>query len=177
MNTFDKLFLGSDVDYEDDDVLILGGGNDVNPKLYNSSPHYLTQMPNDRRDKRNYEQIGDALFSKKPIIGVCRGLQILNVYFGGTLHQHVEDTLTRPMIDVFYKTGHRFLARASHHQACKVVGGDGIIIGTSSNPFVFQAIYWPKENVLGVQWHPEYSSKDSPDNQWLKYFINTYMEK
>ncbi|HEY3456150.1 MAG TPA: gamma-glutamyl-gamma-aminobutyrate hydrolase family protein, partial [Bryobacteraceae bacterium] len=68
--------------------LLLMGGTDVNPKRYNSEAEPETDPPDDARDQVEFDLIHDALERDLPILAICRGLQILNIYPGGTLIQH-----------------------------------------------------------------------------------------
>lgn len=178
MGIMDKILLLNDRDYDYEDVLLLGGGSDINPMLYGEFPHPRAQASDDRRDASNKAVITQAIRDKKPIIGVCRGLQMLNVYFGGSLEQHINNTSHVPIVDIAYAgRSDRFVASASHHQAVKRLGRFGVVIGTSDNPFIVQAVYWPEHNALGVQWHPEYMERDDDANVWLESFINELMVK
>src|SRR5260370_33868161 len=69
--------------------LLLMGGTDVNPKRYGEAAHAETDRPDDERDEMELELIHEAIEKDLPIFAICRGLQILNVYHGGTLIQHV----------------------------------------------------------------------------------------
>src|SRR5207245_624855 len=69
--------------------LLLMGGTDVNPKLYNATPALEVDDPDDERDSVEWQLIDEALERDLPILAICRGLQLLNVYHGGTLIQHL----------------------------------------------------------------------------------------
>lgn len=75
---------------EADGVLLLGGG-DISPSLYNKSAHEKTNVLNPLRDEAEAFVIKLAMADKKPILGVCRGMQIVNAVLGGSLHQHLPD--------------------------------------------------------------------------------------
>ena len=70
--------------------LLLMGGSDVNPARFGATPHPETNPPDDQRDEAELALIEEAMAGDLPIFGICRGLQILNVYHGGTLVQHLE---------------------------------------------------------------------------------------
>src|SRR3954465_1599614 len=69
--------------------LLLMGGTDVNPKLYGVSPAPEADEPDDERDAVEWRLIDEALERDLPILAICRGLQMLNVHHGGSLHQHL----------------------------------------------------------------------------------------
>src|SRR5258708_6369049 len=70
--------------------LMLMGGTDVNPARYGEQRHPATENPDDERDAREAALIAEALERDLPILAICRGMQMLNVQHGGTLHQHLE---------------------------------------------------------------------------------------
>ena len=75
------------------DGLVLTGGPDVDPRLYGSSPHHETDSPREDRDAWEMALCRGALEQDIPLLAICRGLQLLNVSLGGTLHQHLPDVL------------------------------------------------------------------------------------
>lgn len=77
---------------EADGVLLLGGG-DIDPELYSQKPHEKTKVVNPLRDESETFLIKLAMRDKKPLLGVCRGMQIVNSVLGGTLYQHVPDVV------------------------------------------------------------------------------------
>lgn len=75
------------------------GGTDVNPARYGDAIHPMTQSPDDDRDAFEFEILGGALEAGMPVLAICRGLQLLNVYAGGTLHQHLASPRHNPPDD------------------------------------------------------------------------------
>jgi putative glutamine amidotransferase len=157
------------------DVLIVSGGSDVNPLCYGEEPHPLLETVIFERD--NYELALISLADQMgiPMLGICRGLQIINVAFGGTLHQDVslaksfiqhrqvvkqydpshsvEISSPSMLYEIFAKT--EIYANSYHHQAIKQLASgfsatakskDGIIEGIERRGVV---------PILAVQWHPE----------------------
>jgi putative glutamine amidotransferase len=105
--------------------LVLTGGGDVDPSLYGAEPNALTKHVVRDRDELEWELIAEAERKDLPILGICRGLQMLNVMRGGTLHQHVEghkgaEHTVRPepgsRIAVFVGT-EDYTVNSRHHQA------------------------------------------------------------
>ena len=80
----------------DVDALLLMGGTDVNPHLYGEMPQRETDRPDDERDEVELHLISHALNRDIPTLAICRGLQLLNVACGGTLHQHLGSLLHDP---------------------------------------------------------------------------------
>src|ERR1700761_4153684 len=85
-------FVGKPVSLEGVEGLLLMGGTDVNPKLYGEIARPETDPPDQQRDAAELGLIEEALRKDVPILAICRGLQILNVYHGGTLIQHLTPT-------------------------------------------------------------------------------------
>ncbi len=73
------------------DGLVLTGGGDIDPAAYGAEPHPLTNRVSQQRDRAELELLAASLSAGLPVLGICRGLQILNVARGGTLHQHLPD--------------------------------------------------------------------------------------
>ncbi len=156
------------------DGLLFAGGGDLDPLHFNEEPQYKLNYDHPLRDQFELALIKAALTQGKPILGICRGIQVLNVALGGTLyqeiHEQVEGALTHqhssgePMHTIKIKEGY-LLARLSgktelrvnsfHHQAVRRVA-PGLIVSAIANDGVIEAIEYPQHHfVLGVQWHPE----------------------
>jgi gamma-glutamyl-gamma-aminobutyrate hydrolase PuuD len=73
------------------DGLVLTGGGDIDPTAYGAEPHPLTHRVSQQRDRAELELLAAALAGGLPVLGICRGLQVLNVARGGTMHQHLPD--------------------------------------------------------------------------------------
>ena len=168
------------------DGLMLLGGSDVNPSRYGETPRPETDPPDDARDACELELIDQALARDLPIFAICRGIQILNVYHGGTLIQHLGSTLHDPDFDDKAQTAHAvtiepgtLLAEAAgnrhwrvnsrHHQAVGKIG-TGLHVAARAEDGVVEALERPdKRFVLAVQWHPE--DQCIKDAEQLKLFM------
>ncbi|MGA9859226.1 MAG: gamma-glutamyl-gamma-aminobutyrate hydrolase family protein, partial [Solirubrobacteraceae bacterium] len=159
------------------DGLIVSGGNDVAPESYGDEPHPETKGAAPERDAFEIALIRRAVELDMPVLGVCRGMQVLNVAFGGTLIQHLPETVGhedhRRVPGSFDNADHdvRLAAdslaaeaagellhptKSHHHQGVDVIGEGLIVTGTSTLDDLPEAIELPGQRyVLGVQWHPE----------------------
>lgn len=157
------------------DAVILAGGRDIGPAAYGHAPHAATAAPDFPRDRAELAVARRALELDVPILGICRGMQLLNVAFGGTLDQHVPDSLGHDdhaaHAGVFGKhevtlVPGTLAAKAqqsdtatvfsAHHQGVGQLGA-GLIASARSVPDgVIEAIESPRHTfALGVLWHPE----------------------
>ncbi len=155
------------------DGLVITGGKDVDPARYGQAPHPMTDEPRSDRDAWEFGLLDGALRRGMPVLGICRGAQVLNVAFGGTLHQHLPDVLghsrhqagdaafatstvrTVPGTRLASLIGQSSDEQCSHHQAIAELG-DGLIVSAQDCDGVIEAIELPGDNfVVAVQWHPE----------------------
>lgn len=177
------------------DGLLLPGGGDIDPALYH--------MPNrgsadiDRPlDEEQLEALGRFVRAGKPVLGICKGLQVINVYFGGTLIQDlanaqahkfnkdrggdaVHTTVNLPGYLPYALYGPRMVTNSSHHQGLETVGKGLRAVSFSSDGVVEAAVH-DRLPILGVQWHPERMcyAKARPDTDdgaavflWLKSLL------
>ena len=157
------------------DALVLAGGDDIDPAAYGARPHPETNGACPERDRFELALAGRALERDLPLLGVCRGMQLLNVAAGGTLLQHLPERLGhdrhRHMPAAF--ADHRvrlepgsLAARAAgeelhavkshHHQAPDELGGGVLATGWAVEDGLVEAIELPgRRFALGVLWHPE----------------------
>lgn len=148
--------------YKKIDALILPGGNDVNSRTYGQFPGFFNTKISPFLEYFDNEILPDML-GKIPIFGICRGLQIINVKFGGTLNQnlffkypmHNYSSSDEDLVhEVIPATKLKFKVNSFHHQCINLLG-EGLSVEASSNDGIIEAIsFWDKK-IFCVQWHPE----------------------
>ena len=160
------------------DGLVITGGYDLDPATYGQQPHPTTDQPRTARDAFEFALLRGALQRGLPVLGICRGIQVLNVAFGGTLHQHLPEVLGHKghragggvftRLPVHTVAGTRLAALLGesaegpcyHHQAVDKVG-DGLVVSAWDAEGVVEALELPGDAfVLAVQWHPEQALDD-----------------
>ena len=155
------------------DGLVIGGGWDISPELYGQSAHHRTIHVDHRRDRMEMALL-DALFHRQvPILGICRGSQLINVYLGGNLNQNIFDldlkyahkktplpnkavTITpQTKLATILKTT-RCVVNSIHHQAIDEVGRELLAVARDRNHVIQAVEHLNHPFLIGVQWHPEY---------------------
>lgn len=178
-----------------DGLLFIGGGFDVNPARYGEAIHPKVTL-NEARDNFEFEMFSRAIKQRPemPILGICNGMQLINIFFGGSCIQHIPDN--PQYIDHEQSHNPEFLdyqayhqvkisqnsrlfaiggenlikTNSSHHQAVGRLG-ENIIISAQADDGIIEAIEHDKHPFcLGVQWHPEYNSS-SVDKKIVAAFV------
>jgi putative glutamine amidotransferase len=170
------------------DGLLLAGGDDVNPARYQQAPHPKTERPDDLRDKVEIAWARAAVETEKPLLAICRGMQVLNVAFGGSLIQHIQDGVPSAVQHEFnYDDYHlRHIAthdvtiveqtrlasilgtqtgvNSFHHQAVDRIA-EGFRVTACAPDGVIEAMEGgaPDQFVVAVQWHPEDMYHEHPN--------------
>ncbi len=155
------------------DGLLLLGGVDIDPGLYDSPGHESISRIEPKRDSMELVLLKQAEENHAAVMGICRGMQMINLYYGGTLFEHIGDMVLKrrhqravyPMktIDVLSGSGlfdivhtHRLKVNALHHQAIDALG-EGLSIAAYDHNGITQCIeHREKRFVTGIQWHPEF---------------------
>jgi len=153
------------------DGLLLPGSRDMDPKFYNEKPHPKLRPMSIERTETEFRVLGQAIENKKPVLGICGGMQLLNVYFGGSLYQDIYEYVPEALphekgrvheievmeSTVLYEiTGRKsFPVKSYHHQSVNIVGGSLSINAVTSDGMVEGIEYEEAPFILGVQWHPE----------------------
>ena len=161
------------------DGLVLQGGADIAPESYGETALNPDWAGDRVRDVYEMELMHEFVEANKPVLGICRGAQMINVAFGGTLHQDINslvpDTFAHRNAETYDKNFHEItiepdsgLARmypgksgarvnSINHQSVKTLGRDLAVEAWSEPDRLIEAIRWKGRGyVLGIQWHPEF---------------------
>lgn len=162
------------------DGILFSGGEDVNPKYYGEETQEACGKISDDRDEFELKLYEYAVSKNLPVLGICRGIQLINVAAGGTLIQdiptftegkmplekhkqqppyekvaHSSKVLKNTFFSEIYKCD-EIMTNSMHHQAVKELA-PGFVTGVVSDDGIIEAIYSEEHNfVVGVQWHPEF---------------------
>ena len=158
------------------DGFLFSGGADVEPERYGETPSPFCGVPRPYRDELDFKTFYKAMATDKPILAICRGMQLVNVALGGTLYQDIPseyktemlhrqaEPVTSPSHDVnvitdtplhVFTRKTRITANSFHHQAVKKLA-DGCKIMATADDGIIEAIYLDGERYLrAYQWHPE----------------------
>lgn len=167
------------------DGLVLQGGADVSPHSYSELATRPEWSGDRARDMYELELLHEFIEAGKPVLGICRGCQLINVAFGGTLYQdiasdvptaieHVNDLYDSHHHEIQFPANSTFAAmlghpehakvNSIHHQAVKDLGRDLNIEAVAGQDNIVEAIRYQKANfVVGLQWHPEFHHSGGPD--------------
>lgn len=179
--------------YEHIDGLLLAGGQDINPELYGEASHAKTEEPQRNRDAVEMQLVRWAAAEGKPVLGICRGIQVVNVALGGTLYQDIDDQINGGINH--YGSYHRedwghmaheivldndsavaaYLGVSSletnslHHQSIKEAAPGLRVVGRAPDG-VIEAVEGTSDNfVVGIQCHPE-ALQAVTDPRWRGLF-------
>ncbi|MBD8070752.1 gamma-glutamyl-gamma-aminobutyrate hydrolase family protein [Bacillus sp. PS06] len=159
------------------DGLIVTGGGDIDPMLFGEEPHPKLGMISPGRDSFEIAIIEQALAANKPILAICRGIQILNITVGGDMYQDIYSQMEEPLLQHSQKATRTHLAHkvsvtegsllediagqstfnvnTYHHQAVRNVPKPLIVSGRASDGIIEAIESTEHTFVLGLQWHPE----------------------
>jgi putative glutamine amidotransferase len=171
------------------DGLVMAGGADIEPARYGAEHQEGTDKPRTERDASELGLYRAAREANLPVFGICRGLQIMAVAHGGSLHQHLPDvvgnTLHRDAPGTFNDHGATFTpgsliadlvgateitVNSSHHQAVDSPG-DLTVTGYAEDGTIEVCEDPSSEFVLGVQWHPEFSHDEQVSENLFRAFV------
>lgn len=176
-----------------DGLLISGGGFDIDPKLYGEEPH--PKLGKIQPDRTGFEikLLKSAVEKRMPVLGICGGHQLINVYFGGTLYQDIPSQYSEKInhkqstpsdipyhkIEIHPSTrlskiteADSGMVNSTHHQSIKKIG-NGLKISAVAEDGVIESIEFDGDDfIVGVQWHPErIYNKDSCSKNIFTEFI------
>ena len=176
------------------DGVLFSGGCDIEPKKFGECTKETCGKIQLFRDALEFSFFKKAFEAKKPIMGICRGIQVINVALGGTLYQDIPTEIPSdikhrqsepntlpshevkilsdtPLMELIGKE--RMTSNSFHHQSIKALG-EGLEVMALADDGIIEAVYYNGENyVRGYQWHPERLSKTVSDNKLLfDNFIN-----
>lgn len=171
------------------DLVVLTGGDDVNTQRYGEEIRYPTVQLYSCRDDIEFGLLEAAIAENKPVFGICRGLQVINVFFGGSLHQNLHHDVpgtfdhNQPKEDIekllhmvsimpdsflsrIFPDTHEIMVNSFHNQSVKQLG-EGLRISAQSSDGIIEAIEHKTYPIYAVQWHPEKSYRVDEVSQKL----------
>lgn len=179
--------------YPDCAGLLLPGGGDIHPALFGQpiGDSHQIDLP---RDEAELALIRLFSVTNRPILGICKGLQILNVAFGGTLQQDIPTSSTHkweentgdkvhpvtasPGSFLAPLYGEHFSVNSAHHQGILSLG-EGLCLSAAAEDGVVEAVECPEKKIWAVQWHPERMafSHARPDAVDGRILLDFFLEK
>lgn len=163
------------------DGLVLAGGSDINPALYGAPRDPRSGRADHDRDSLESTLLAQAMNSGLPVLAICRGMQFLNAFLGGTLVQHIEGHLcprqqTAHQITITPRSrletilgADEYVVNSRHHQCVDRVASELVVVARAPDE-VPEALELPGDRfVLAVQWHPE-DRTDGPDGKLFAAF-------
>lgn len=165
--------------------LVLSGGEDVDPSRYGAKPSPALGATLPARDDMEFSALDCALRLDMPVFGICRGCQVMNVHFGGSLYQDIDTERPGHLLheqlapwgqrthDASVLTDsllHRIVGadllriNSFHHQAVKELGHGLRVVARAEDGLVEAIEHESRSWVLGVQWHPERGEAEAPDH-------------
>jgi putative glutamine amidotransferase len=163
--------------------LVLTGGTDLNPALYGQAKLPQVDQPDLERDERETKLLRDAVARDLPVLAICRGMQLLNVFCGGTLTQHIEDHrfpdvseahtvwIAPESVLASVLGAGAYEVNSRHHQAIALLA-PGLNVTARAADGTVEALELPDRRfILAVQWHPE-DRVDGSDRKLFKAFAD-----
>lgn len=162
------------------DGLVLPGGADIDPALYGAEPSPDLMDPEPARDAQELALLDAAAAAGVPVLAVCRGLQVVNVWRGGTLHQHVpehgcfdepperlqHEVRTRAGSTLAEVYGPSLMVNSLHHQTVDRLGA-GLEVTAEAPDGTVEGLECADAAVVAVQWHPELLPEPDPIFDWF----------
>jgi len=153
------------------DGLLLPGGRDMDPKFYDEEPHPKLRLMSIQRTESEMILLERATKQNIPVLGICGGMQLINVFFKGSLYQDIHSLIPNALAhekgsvhEIYVEEGtllgeitkkKSFTAKSYHHQSVKALG-NGLRVSANSSDGVIEAVEGIDSHfILGIQWHPE----------------------
>lgn len=171
-------------------ALVLTGGADLDPQLYRERPVDGLGRVSLTRDVYELELFDCAMRRGLPVLGICRGLQVINVALGGSLYQDMptqmgEEFVSHSREDTLHEVaftsgselerlvGKQFVLTNTHHHQCIHRVADELTVSGTTVDGVVESVEWPEHSIVGVQFHPERMTDDSPEmarffEEWVR---------
>ena len=164
------------------DALLISGGNDLDPFYYREEVSPRVKLVPRKRSDFEFALLDEVLRLRKPVLGICYGMQLISVYFGGTLYQ---DLALQGSVEISHENGYHLImisenrffeedtcsVNSSHHQAIKQLG-KGLSACAHSPDRLIEAFY--KEDypfLVGTQWHPERMHENDLSTHIFQLFV------
>ena len=178
------------------DAFVLWGGTDIHPSLYHDKPHRFSQAPNEPspRDVWEWQALKVCQANDIPVIGVCRGAQMMCAFVGGGLFQHIAGHQSNH--GMITNTGEVMVTTSAHHQMLDLRGTDHELLAWSQfnlSPFYYtehsftpqnlniktfkepEVVFFPGIKGLAIQGHPEWASDNDPFNIYVLNLVKEYL--
>ena len=182
------------------DGILIPGGDDIAPSCYGEEPRYPLKLVEAGRAEFELSLARAAYHLRLPLLGICYGMQLMNVALGGTLYQDLTEFEVLSRIkDIDHRQMHyvtvsgakgnfgakgafpsegRFLVNSSHHQGIKKTA-EGLIVTAFSDDGLTEAVCCPEQNqpfFAGVQWHPERMPEDPMTQKMSQKLFSSFVE-
>ncbi len=187
--------------FERIDGLLLSGGGDIGLHYFNGEPHPTVAGVSAERDELEITLCNFAIRARKPVLGICRGMQVINVALGGSLYTHIPDQYpSNVKHQTLDENGRDFLAHeitlepgsklqriygcsqfqvnSFHHQAIKKTAPDLVVTGHASDGLI-EAVEMAGDafSVIGVQWHPECLLEHETQRKLFEAFVGACLTR
>ena len=177
--------------------VIFAGGGDINPERYNGNYHESVSRVDDERDDFELNLAHKILKTATPVLGICRGAQLLTVATGGTLVEHIPDSYNGDvehvgrrggtikhsvqllpggqLADIFRES--EFPVISKHHQGLRQITNDWLVTARAADGVVEAIEHKRHPWCCAVQWHPELAPEDKLQERFFKAFVEATIKK